>query len=98
VCWPCPPLHTRANTRGYTASKWVPAGHVAATAVNAIHVNVGINEEEDRGVIFSVLPRQFLVPQRSTGHSEPDSSIYTDIRRGGHFGGGYAPFVAARSM
>ncbi len=88
---------TRVNTKGYTASKWVPAGHVAATAVNAIHVNVGINTKDDRGIIFSILPRQLLAPpQEYRSFLSPDSSIYTDISAGeGIFGGGYAPFVGS---
>lgn len=86
---------TQVNPRGYTASKWVPAGRVAATAVNAIHVNVGLNTAEDRGVVFSLLPREFLAPAREyRSFLSPDSSIYTDIPAGeGIFGGGYAPFV-----
>ncbi|MFB3882548.1 MAG: hypothetical protein ACE149_14875 [Armatimonadota bacterium] len=86
---------TRVNTRGYTASKWVPPGHVAATAVNAIHVTVGLNEQDDRGIIFSVLPREFLVaPKEYRSFLSPDSSIYTDIPAGtAIFGGGLAPFV-----
>jgi hypothetical protein len=86
---------TAVNTSGYTASKWVPAGRVAATAVNAIHLNVGLNTSEDRGIIFSILPRQLLAPPKEyRSFLSPDSSIYTDIPAGeGIFGGGCAPFV-----
>ncbi len=86
---------TRVNDKGYTASKWVPAGRVAATAVNAIHVNVGLNIVEDRGIVFSILPRELLkTPNEYRSFLSPDSSIYTDIPAGqGIFGGGYAPFV-----
>ncbi len=86
---------TRVNTNGYTASKWVPPGHVAATAVNAIHINVGLNRADDRGIVFSLLPREFLAsPQVYRSFLSPDSSIYTDISAGhGIFGGGIAPFV-----
>ncbi len=85
----------QVNPRGYTASKWVPPGNVAATAVNAIHINVGYNAEEDRGVVFSLLPREFLAPQKdSRSFLSPTSSIYTDLAAGkGIFGGGEAPFV-----
>ncbi len=88
----------RVNARGYTASKWVPAGRVAATAVNAIHINVGIDEAEDRGIIFSLLPREFLTPPGDwRSFLSLDSSIYTDIPAGrGIFGGGEAPFVGSR--
>ncbi len=86
---------TRVNDRGYTASKWVPAGRVAATAVNAVHINVGYNEEDDRGIIFSLLPREFVAPMAGyRSFLSPDSSIYTDIPAGeGIFGGGIAPLV-----
>jgi len=89
---------TRANPRGYTASKWVPPGRVAATAVNAIHITVGYNPEDDRGVVFSLLPREFLAPPTDyQSFLSPDSSIYTDLGAGeGIFGGGDAPLVGSR--
>jgi hypothetical protein len=88
----------QVNPRGYTASKWVPPGRVAATAVNAIHISAGRNREEDRGVVFSLLPRQFLAPPPSyQSFLSPDSSIYTDIPAGERiFGGGAAPLVGSR--
>jgi hypothetical protein len=89
---------TQVNRQGYTASKWVPPGRVAATAVNAIHVNVGYDAEQDRGIVFSLLPRQFLSPPTSYGSFlSPDSSIYTTIDAGASiFGGGAAPLVGNR--
>lgn len=88
---------TRVNARAYTAAKWIPAGQVAATAVNAIHISAGYNAEEDRGVVFSLLPREFLTARPGyTSFLSPDSSIYTDIPAGtGIFGGGDAPFVGS---
>jgi hypothetical protein len=85
------------NERGYTASKWVEPGHVAATAVNAIHLNVGENEMDDRGIVFSLLPREFLAPPKDyRSFLSPDSSIYTDIRAGtAIFGGDAAPLVGS---
>jgi hypothetical protein len=82
---------------GFTASKWVPAGRVAATAVNAIHINVGYNPRDDRGVVFSILPREFRAPPASyASFLSPNSSIYTDLRAGyGIFGGGEAPLVGS---
>ncbi|UCC69249.1 MAG: hypothetical protein JSV79_04865 [Armatimonadota bacterium] len=88
---------TKVNRRGFTASKWVSPGRVAAAAVNAIHVSVGYNPEEDRGVVFSVLPREFLAPPAAY-HSflSPNSSIYTDLAAGERiFGGGEAPLVGS---
>ncbi|MCJ7822637.1 MAG: hypothetical protein MUQ26_06110 [Armatimonadetes bacterium] len=89
---------TRTNPRGYTASKWVSPGRVAATAVNAIHITAGYNAEDDRGVVFSLLPREFLAPPAQYGSFlSPDSSIYTDLAAGeGIFGGGDAPLVGSR--
>lgn len=88
----------KTNPRGFTASMWVPPGRVAATAVNAIHITVGRRQEDDRGVIFSVLPREFLTPPAAYGsYLSPGSSIITDIPAGrGIFGGGEAPLVGSR--
>ncbi len=90
----------RVNRRGYTASKWVAAGRVAATAVNAIHISAGYDGAEDRGVVFSLLPRDFLAPPSDyQSFLSPDSSIYTDIPAGeAVFGGGEAPLVGNRVL
>jgi len=85
----------QVDPKGYTASKWVPGGHVAATAVNAMHITVGYNAADDRGIVFSLLPQELLEgPTTSASFLSPEASIYTDIP-GGHgiFGGGEAPFV-----
>jgi hypothetical protein len=86
---------TQVSNQGYTASKWVPAGEVAATAVNAIHISAGYNAKDDRGVVFSLLPKELLTaPSTYASFLSPDSSIYTDMPAGhGIFGGGEAPFV-----
>jgi len=86
---------TQVNRQGYTASKWVATGFVAATAVNAIHISAGYNHDADRGVVFSLLPKDFLTPPKDyASFLSPDSSIYTDLPAGaGPFGGGEAPFV-----
>ena len=86
----------KVSRDGYTASKWVDFGRVAATAVNAIHINVGHNDEKDRGIIFSIIPKEFLIPPGKDYYSymSPDSSIQTDIPAGDTiFGGGFSPFV-----
>lgn len=89
---------TQVNRRAFTAAKWVSPGRVAATAVNAIHLNVGYDPEEDRAIVFSLLPREFLAPP--TGYRSflsPSSTIYTDLPAGdGIFGGGEAPLVGSR--
>lgn len=87
----------RVNPRGFTASKWAPPGRVAATAVNAIHITVGHNPEEDAGIVFSLLPRELSSPPAGyASFLSPDSSIHTDIPAGAAiFGGGDAPFVGS---
>lgn len=84
----------KTNPESYFASRWVPDGRVAATAVNAIHIKTS-TEADGGGVIFSILPREFLVrPRDYKSYLSPDSSIYTDIPAGEKiFGGEYAPFV-----
>lgn len=88
---------TQVNRDGFTASKWIAPGRVVATAVNAIHINVGVNPENDRGIVFSLLPREFATPPSVYGSFlSPDSSIQTDMPAGsGIFGGGYAPMVGS---
>lgn len=86
----------KTNPESYAASRWVADGVVAATAVNAIHIKTATGTEEAKGgVVFSILPKEFLQkPKRYRSYLSPDSSIYTDVQAGeGIFGGGYAPFV-----
>lgn len=85
----------KVNKDGYAASRWVKNGEIAATAVNAIHVKTGYDEVNNKGVIFSILPKDQLRPPRDyRSYLSPDSSIYTDIAAGEKiFGGGFAPFV-----
>ncbi len=91
---------TQVSRNGYTASKWVTPGHVAATAVNAIHISAGYNAEADRGVVFSLLPVEFLTaPKNYSSFLSPDSSIYTDLPAGRSiFGGGEAPLVGSQVL
>ena len=87
----------KVDHRGFTASLWAPSGTVAATAVNAVHIKVAVNEAEDRGIIFSLLPREFapggkepFVPEEVT----PGAEIDTDIPAGAAiFGGDCSPLV-----
>jgi hypothetical protein len=84
----------KTNPQGYTASKWVIPGRVAATSVNAIHITTNYNVADDRGVIFSIVPKQVFTPG---SYQSPQSSIITNLPAGtGIFGGGYAPFVGNR--
>ena len=83
----------KVSAGGFAAARWMSAGRVVATAVNAIHIKTG--ESGTSKTVFSVLPRDFLKPPaKYKSFLSPDSSIYTDIAAGeGIFGGGYSPFV-----
>jgi len=85
---------TQKLGQGFAASRWAEEGKVAATSVNAIHIKTS-TEADGSGVIFSILPKEFLKPPRVyKSYLSPDSSLYTDIPAGeGIFGGGYAPYV-----
>ncbi|HEY3417677.1 MAG TPA: hypothetical protein VGM23_12400 [Armatimonadota bacterium] len=86
----------KVTNQGYTASKWAPIGAVAATAVNAIHIRTGYNAKDDKGIVFSLLPRELTSEAgiKLASFLSPDASIYTDIPGGtGIFGGHWAPIL-----
>jgi hypothetical protein len=85
----------KTNAESYKASRWIDDGKVAATAVNAIHIKTATASPDGSGIVFSLLPKEFLRKQRNyRSYLSPDSSIYTDIPAGESiFGGGHAPFV-----
>ena len=86
----------KVNDQGYTASKWVNDGDVAAVAVNAIHIKTDYNQTDERGIIFNITPKEYFDPIAKTS---PEASVFTDIKCGeGIFGGGYSPFVGSRVM
>jgi hypothetical protein len=83
------------NDNGFTASMWGKNSAVTATAVNAMHIKVTNNEATGRGIIFSVLPREFLnvQPEDYKSYLNRNTSIFTDIPAGtAIFGGAHAPF------
>jgi hypothetical protein len=78
------------NDQGYTASKWIDDGNIAATAVNAIHVKTNYNDVDDKGIIFDILPRESYYEKATS----TEASIFTNIKAGTVlFGGGYSPIV-----
>lgn len=86
----------KVTNDGYTASKWAPIGAVSATAVNAIHLRTGYNAKNDRGVVFSILPKEDMTEagRKLQSFLSPDASIYTDIAGGtGIFGGHWSPIL-----
>lgn len=81
------------SNQGYTASKWIDDGDVAATAVNAIHVKTDYNVADDKGIIFNIAPKEDYVADPKK-RPTMEATIFTDIKAGhGIFGGGYSPFV-----
>ncbi len=86
---------TAVNPKGYTASNWAQMGHVAASAVNAIHIKSNYSSKEARSSIFSILPEEFL-RDSSRASNSGQSALYTDIPAGkAIFGGGLSPFVGS---
>ncbi len=81
------------SNQGYTASKWIDDGDVAAVAVNAIHIKTDYNTADDKGIIFSLLPKENYAADPKM-RTTPEAAIYTDIKAGqGIFGGEYSPLV-----
>ncbi|MBI4865265.1 MAG: hypothetical protein HY815_34130 [Candidatus Riflebacteria bacterium] len=78
----------------FTAADWAPDSAVAATAVNAIHLKVGMGRH---ATVMTVQPREFIdkaVAEKVASYLAEDASIYTDIPAGtGIFGAEAAPFV-----
>jgi hypothetical protein len=73
----------------YTASAWGRPGTVTASAVNAVHILMGI--EEGQGRTMSVLPRETIAPAAG-----PGAAIILDCRAGTSFFGAWAPPVGTR--
>jgi hypothetical protein len=86
------------SPNGYTASSWAPEGCIAATAVNAVHVKVRL--EEGRGVTISFLPKElYETPKNYSSYYERNASIITDIPSGElFFGGRESPLVGNRIL
>lgn len=79
------------NRSSYTAAGWAQDGHIAATAVNAIHIKVASNPETGRPMTVSIVPGGEVVGAATRQRS---SSIFTNIPGGcGIFGGGLGPYV-----
>ena len=78
-------LPEKTKWPAYTASKWGAPGTVAASAVNAIHLLIGI--ENGRGKTLSLLPSDTIAPAAG-----PGSSVVIEGKGGyGLFGGWATP-------
>lgn len=84
------------NRSSYTAAGWAEDGHIAATAVNAIHIKVAANPDTGRPMTISVVPAGEIV---GAATRQPSSSIHTTIPGGcSIFGGGLGPYVNNRVL
>jgi len=80
------------NQHSYNASRWVPDGTVAASAVNAIHIKVANAAETGYGITFSLVPAGEVVGAATRKYS---SVIVTDMPPGAELFGGLGPQVGS---
>ncbi|MDR3255801.1 MAG: hypothetical protein LBT31_09575 [Synergistaceae bacterium] len=73
----------------YTASAWGTPGSVTASAVNAVHILMGV--EDDKGRTMSVIPQETIAPAAGAG-----AAIVLSSRAGTGFFGAWAPPVGTR--
>jgi hypothetical protein len=73
----------------YTASAWGTPGAVTASAVNAVHILIGV--EDGKGRTMSVIPEETIAPAAGAG-----ASIVLDARAGTGFFGAWAPPVGTK--
>jgi hypothetical protein len=78
----------KTNHPAYTASKWCSPATVCATAVNAVHML--INVEEGRGRIISLVPAVTVAPAAAAG-----AFFSLDMEAGTGIFGGFAPLVGS---
>lgn len=81
-------LPVKTNWPAYTASKWCEPSTVCASAVNAVHMLVDV--EEGRGRILSLVPAVTLAPAAADG-----AFFALDVPAGTRLFGGFAPLVGA---
>lgn len=82
-------IPAKTNWPAYTASKWATPSSVCASAVNAIHILVDV--EEGRGRIISLIPAVTTAPAATGG------AFFTlDMDAGTGVFGGFAPLTGSR--
>ncbi len=79
----------KTNWPAYTASKWGSPSSVCASAVNAIHIL--LNVEEGRGRIISLVPSVTVAPAAAKG-----AFFALDMPAGTGIFGGFAPLTGSR--
>ncbi|MBQ7168908.1 MAG: hypothetical protein IJR63_03275 [Synergistaceae bacterium] len=82
-------IPVRTNHPAYTASKWASPSTVCASAVNAVHILVGV--EEGRGRIISLVPSVTVAPAAKQG-----AFFALEMDAGTGIFGGYAPMTGSR--
>ena len=80
---------SKTNWPAYTASKWCTPSTVCASAVNAVHIL--INVENDRGRIISLVPSITVAPAAAQG-----AFFSLEMEAGTGIFGGYAPLVGSK--
>ena len=79
-------LPEKTRWPSYTASAWGKPGSVTASAVNALHILMSI--EDGKGRTMSVIPQETIAPAAG-----PGASIVLDSKAGTGFFGAWAPPV-----
>ena len=82
-------IPVKTNHPAYTASKWSSPSTVCASAVNAIHILVSV--ENDRGRIISLVPSVTVAPAAA-----PGAYFSLDMPAGTGIFGGFAPLSGSR--
>ena len=80
---------SKTNHPAYTASKWATPSTVCATAVNAVHILVNI--ENGRGRIISLVPAVTVAPAAA-----PGAYFALEMPAGTGIFGGFAPLTGSR--
>lgn len=81
-------LPTKTRWPSYTASAWSTPGTVCASAVNAVHMLVGV--EKDKGRTMSLIPKETIAPAAG-----PGASVVLDAKAGESVFGAWAPPVGS---
>ena len=82
-------LPTTTRWPSYTASAWGEPGSVCASAVNAVHMLVSV--EEGKGRTLSIIPKETIAPAAG-----PGASVVLDAKAGESVFGAWAPAVGSR--
>ena len=82
-------IPVKTNWPAYTASKWAENSTVSATAVNAVHIL--INVENNRGRIISLVPSVTVAPAAEAG-----AYFSLDMPAGTGIFGGFAPLTGSK--